>query len=116
MNPPRRLSSRRIVLSGALAAIVVAAMAVAVFSVSRAADYSVAGQQPPKIGSKWNPDHVHHRAGSIVGRETPELIPDDVALTMVLRLVGDLARESASPACEGFFASCATNYVDDLLA
>jgi hypothetical protein len=34
--------------------------------------------------------HIHHRAGSIVGGDTPELISDDVAFHLVLSLIGDL--------------------------
>jgi hypothetical protein len=36
------------------------------------------------------PIHAHHRQGSIIGSETPELIPDSVAFHLVLRLIADL--------------------------
>lgn len=40
--------------------------------------------------------HVHHRPGSIVGSETPQRIPTEIAFGLLLRTVASLAGSDAS--------------------
>jgi hypothetical protein len=42
------------------------------------------------VSNHQAPGHLHHRPGSIIGKETPEAIPDDVAYHMMMRLMGGL--------------------------
>jgi hypothetical protein len=48
--------------------------------------------------------HVHHKPGSIVGAETPQLIPDDAAYRQVLiAIAGMAARPDRQNALESYF-------------
>jgi hypothetical protein len=50
-------------------------------------------------------EHVHHKPGSIVGAETPQLIPDDAAHRQVLiAIAGMAARPDRQKALEAYFA------------
>lgn len=42
------------------------------------------------------PGHEHHPANSIIGNETPHLVPTDVAVSLLLRTLGDADRRDRS--------------------
>jgi hypothetical protein len=39
-------------------------------------------------------NHVHHPPGTIVGSDTPDLIPDHVAIGLMLRAIAGMARQN----------------------
>lgn len=50
------------------------------------------------------PAHRHHPPGTIVGKETPQLIPDEVAYRLVLNTIAGMAADPArQKALDGYF-------------